>query len=281
MTRASAGALAALAELSLVKHDPSEDGAPAVTVHRLVQAVARARSERNGAGLIDFVRRLIHAVVPARSHRNGAPRNAITYLITRLAAIYPEDGYNNPTSWPSCTKLSPHLIAVCETETANVARTPVVLLNRAGSYFHGRGVYSEARPLLGRALAIREKTVGPEDPDTATSLNNLASLLQSQGDLAGARPLYERALAINEKRFGEGLGTAVSLNNLGGLLHAQGDLAAARPLFERALAIDEKALGPEHPACERVKESDFCIWRGSSPSRSPAVKAVRVAKGEG
>ena len=42
-------ALAALAELSLVKHDPFEDGAPAVTVHRLVQAVARARSEAKGA----------------------------------------------------------------------------------------------------------------------------------------------------------------------------------------------------------------------------------------
>src|SRR5262249_43205454 len=36
-------ALAALAEVSLVKHDPFEDGTPAVTVHRLVQAVARAR----------------------------------------------------------------------------------------------------------------------------------------------------------------------------------------------------------------------------------------------
>ena len=37
-------ALAALSEVSLVKHDPFEDGTPAVTVHRLVQAVARARA---------------------------------------------------------------------------------------------------------------------------------------------------------------------------------------------------------------------------------------------
>src|SRR5262249_8125692 len=37
-------ALAALTEVSLVKHDPCEDGTPAVTVHRLVQEVARARS---------------------------------------------------------------------------------------------------------------------------------------------------------------------------------------------------------------------------------------------
>ena len=43
-------ALAALAEVSLLKHDPFEDGTPAVTVHRLVQAVARARSEAKGLG---------------------------------------------------------------------------------------------------------------------------------------------------------------------------------------------------------------------------------------
>ena len=49
--------------------------------------------------------------------------------------------------------------------------------------------YSEARPLFERALAIREKALGAEHPDTATSLNNLAGLLQSQGDLAGASPL--------------------------------------------------------------------------------------------
>jgi phosphohistidine phosphatase SixA len=42
-------ALAALAEVSLLKHDPFEDTTPAVTVHRLVQAVARARSETNGS----------------------------------------------------------------------------------------------------------------------------------------------------------------------------------------------------------------------------------------
>jgi hypothetical protein len=42
-------AIAVLAELSLIRHDPFEDGVPAVTVHRLVQAVARQRSEEKGA----------------------------------------------------------------------------------------------------------------------------------------------------------------------------------------------------------------------------------------
>ena len=34
----------------------------------------------------------------------------------------------------------------------------------------------QAEPPLQRALKIREKALGPENPDTATSLNNLAVL---------------------------------------------------------------------------------------------------------
>jgi hypothetical protein len=41
-------AISALAELSLIKHDPYEDGVPAITTHRLVQAVARRRTEAKG-----------------------------------------------------------------------------------------------------------------------------------------------------------------------------------------------------------------------------------------
>src|SRR5262249_44658590 len=179
----------ALAEVSLVKHDPFEDGTPAVTVHRLVQAVARARSEANGSA-----------------------QDAVGRLIARLVAIYPEeqDAYS-PRSWPGCAKVTPQLLARRGADDASVSE----VLNRAGSYFAGRAAYSQAAPLLRDALAIREKVLGPEHPHTATSLNNLALLLQDQGDLAGARLLYERALAINEKALGpEHPATATSLHYL-------------------------------------------------------------------
>jgi hypothetical protein len=44
--------------------------------------------------------------------------------------------------------------------------------------------------------------LGPDHPDTATSLNNLAIVLRDQEDLEGARALQERALAIREARLG-------------------------------------------------------------------------------
>jgi hypothetical protein len=50
-----------------------------------------------------------------------------------------------------------------------------------------QGDLAAARPLFERALAIKEKVLGPEHPSTATILNNLALLVQDQGDLAAAR----------------------------------------------------------------------------------------------
>ncbi len=55
---------------------------------------------------------------------------------------------------------------------------------------------------LMRALAIREKALGPDHPDTAQSLNNLAILYKNQGQYEQAEPLYQRALAIREKTLG-------------------------------------------------------------------------------
>ncbi len=52
-------------------------------------------------------------------------------------------------------------------------------------------------------MAIREKALGPEHPDTAGSLNNLAVLYRAMGDYAKAEPLYRRALAIREKALGK------------------------------------------------------------------------------
>jgi tetratricopeptide (TPR) repeat protein len=64
------------------------------------------------------------------------------------------------------------------------------------------GKFSEAVPLAQRALAIREKALGPDHPDVAKSLNSLALLYAKQGRYADAEPLYKRALAISANAIG-------------------------------------------------------------------------------
>jgi CHAT domain-containing protein/Tfp pilus assembly protein PilF len=99
-----------------------------------------------------------------------------------------------------------------------------------------------------RSLRIREKVLGPEHPDTATSLGDLAFLYQRMGFYDKALPLMERSLRIREKVLGpEHLETAIGLNNLSQLYQRMGFYDKALPLMERSLRIKEKVLGPEHP----------------------------------
>jgi CHAT domain-containing protein/Tfp pilus assembly protein PilF len=124
------------------------------------------------------------------------------------------------------------------------------------------GKYDAAIEQCQRALSLREKALGPEHPDVATSLNNLAMLNYSKGDYARAEPLYQRALAIDEKALGpEHPDLATDLNNLAEFYRAKGDYARAEPLYQRALAIDEKALGPEHAEVAKFLNNLGALYR--------------------
>jgi tetratricopeptide (TPR) repeat protein len=144
--------------------------------------------------------------------------------------------------------LLPHLRQAAVAADARGDQRTAWLYNELGYHLDTVADYAGARPYYERALAIHEKVLGGEHPDTATTLNDLGNLLQQQGDYAEARIYRERALAVYEQVFGEQHPwVATAVNNLGALLQAMGDLAGARPYYERALAIHEKVLGGEHP----------------------------------
>jgi tetratricopeptide (TPR) repeat protein len=71
----------------------------------------------------------------------------------------------------------------------------------AGLY-ESQGKYKEAELLYQQALALRQKLLGDDHPDVASSLNNLAFLYKSQGKYKEAEPLYQQALNIFEQRLG-------------------------------------------------------------------------------
>jgi tetratricopeptide (TPR) repeat protein len=224
-------AFAALAEVSLVKHDPFEDGTPAVTVHRLVQAVARARLESR-----------------------GTTRGIVERLLARLGEIYPRDALINPQSWPLCAQLTPHLLAQRDSRTGTTSSADWAdLLERAGLYLHRLAAYSGAEALFRRAISTLEGEGADDQPSMLRVLSELGSLLQDQGRLAEAQPLFERALATAERSLGpDHSSTAQLLNNLGTLRQQQGDFPSARSLLERALHIQERTFGPEHPFTAQV-----------------------------
>jgi len=216
-------AVAALRRYSLV-----EAGADALSVHRLVQAVARDRLTEEARRMwAEAAVRLLNSTLPFK--------------------------HDDLQTWPRSARLLPHALAAAgHAESPGVASEATGrLLNQAGGYLQGRAEFAEAKTAFERALAIDEVAFGPNHPSVATAVNNLGGVLQDLGDLTGARAAFERALAIDEAAFGPNHpNVARDVNNLGEVMRQQGDLAGAKAAFERALALalDEAVFGPDHPS---------------------------------
>jgi tetratricopeptide (TPR) repeat protein len=123
-----------------------------------------------------------------------------------------------------------------------------MLDNNLGVSAFDRENYAEAERLLLRAIATRERVLGPDDPRVAAPMDNLASVYAKGGDPTKAMALYEKALRIREQGLGPNHPeVATTLNNLAIDYRKAGRVAEARPMHERAVRIRESALGADHP----------------------------------
>jgi tetratricopeptide (TPR) repeat protein len=221
-------AIKELLKYSLVDRDPETQ---TLSIHRLVQEVLKDQLNEETQRL--WAERTVRAV----------------------SNVFPDPEYTN---WDICSRYLIHAQGCSDlidrwellfTEAAS-------LLNRMGGYLRQRGEYEQAEPLYQRALALRERMLGPEHTDTATSLNDLAVLYYSQGKYEQAEPLYQRALAIDEKAYGsDHPDVATDLSNLAFLYKNQGKYEQAEPLYQRALAICERVLGSDHPSTVTIREN--------------------------
>ncbi len=112
----------------------------------------------------------------------------------------------------------------------------------------GKGGEIETRELAERAVTIKERVLGSDHLDVATSLSNFGTVLWWSADFAASRLQHERGLAIREKTLGpDHPDVATSLTGIATALYETGDYAKAVPLLDRALRIWETAFGPDHP----------------------------------
>jgi tetratricopeptide (TPR) repeat protein len=204
--------------------------APTFSVHRLVQAVGRLWQQQ----------------------REQNEPNELQAALEWLNAAF----VGNPQdvrSWPVLDPLTPHAKAVAEfANQAGITDPTARLIGAQALLLFCKAAYSDAEPLMRRALAIDEASYGPDHSEVATDLSNLASLLQATNRLAEAELLMRRALAIDEARpSSDHPGVAIRLNNLASLLQATNRPEEAEPLMMRALAIDEASYAPDHPILAR------------------------------
>jgi CHAT domain-containing protein/tetratricopeptide (TPR) repeat protein len=104
---------------------------------------------------------------------------------------------------------------------------------------------SEVEGLYRRALAIQERSLGPEHPALANTLNNLAAMLDQQGKPVEAEALQRRALAILEKTLGPlHPDTASTLTTLAVSLDRQGRIVDSEQTYQRAVETSRAAGNP-------------------------------------
>ncbi|KAL4986796.1 hypothetical protein BDW68DRAFT_120598 [Aspergillus falconensis] len=129
------------------------------------------------------------------------------------------------------------------------------ILNIA-SLLHEQIQLVAAEEMYQRALAGREKQLGPDHTSTLNTVNNLGLLYADQGKLKEAEEMYQQALAGYKKAVGpDHISTLNAVNNLGNIYSNQGKLKEAEEMYQRALAGYEKELGSDHPQIYLVAEN--------------------------
>jgi tetratricopeptide (TPR) repeat protein len=73
-------------------------------------------------------------------------------------------------------------------------------MNDLGPIYDQQGKLAEAEAMCRRALAGKEKALGPEHMSTLSIVHNLGLLYYKQGNLPEAETMYRRALVGMKKR---------------------------------------------------------------------------------
>jgi tetratricopeptide (TPR) repeat protein len=111
-------------------------------------------------------------------------------------------------------------------------------LNNLAAIMYDSNKLAKAKSLVGRALVIDEKALGPCHQRVAQDLGTLGQLLLSTGRFSEAEPYLRRALAISEKNLGPNNPTiAYYLAHLVYLLKATGRHAEAEPILRQEVAL--------------------------------------------
>lgn len=184
-------------------------------VRRALQVARRARGEDDAT--VRSYEVVLARILLQRGHPEEA-RQLATTALDRLTQVVGED---SPT-------ICPYLDLIAKTFMD--AEPPDT---------------ERAEQLLRRALAIHEKTFGPDHPGIANRLSGLAELLCRTGQLLPALACYERVIAVLQSTFGEEDHTSVFTARLNaGLVLTELDrFAETREQLSVAYAAAERMLG--------------------------------------
>jgi Tetratricopeptide repeat len=110
-------------------------------------------------------------------------------------------------------------------------------------------------------METRKAILGPEHPDTLTSMANLASTYQNQGRWVEAEKLQVQVMEIRRTVLGpEHPSTLTSIWNLSHIWKQQGRDNDALAMLEVCVPLLNQQLGPNHPLATTAT-ANFQEWQ--------------------
>jgi len=223
---------------------------PPSTVYQLKKLVRRHRLGVAFAGTVAAL--LIAAVVTTtvQSRRIAAEARTASEVSDFLIGLFDSvDPFSARGQEVTAREILDRGSTKIQEELGSHPAVQARLLGTIGWVYRQLGLYKDAIPLLERALAIREGTLGEKETrDVALLVGRLGYLNVETGDWTRARESLERAIAIRERLEGpQSLGVASFLMDLGDLARQEGKLDEALEHETRALEIRRRMLGEDHP----------------------------------
>ncbi len=122
------------------------------------------------------------------------------------------------------------------------------MMHVMGNVYEKLGLYPQAQSLLTKAVEVRRRTLGPENPVTLQSRGALGWVLQEQGQYTEAEKLLRETLDTRRRVLGpEHPDTLESMNGLAATLDVEGKYSEAEKLDRETVDIRRRVLGGEHP----------------------------------
>lgn len=153
-------------------------------------------------------------------------------------------------------------------EAAQVTNLVVKLYNQ--------GKYGEALPLAKRAVQLREKALGADDPLVRSSLINLAEVYMALRRYGDAESLLERVVKSYEKTDPADIQVAKVLDRMALVQYAKGNLTKTEGLYKQALALREKGLGPDNSTTAQsiLNLAEFYQFSGNYKQAEPLYRRL-------
>ncbi|GLA56089.1 hypothetical protein AnigIFM63604_004385 [Aspergillus niger] len=202
-------------------------------------------SEGSGVSSLNL-HRLVHLATRNWLRKNQQFSLQILKTADRLSEVFPDNDHANRQAW---REYLPHALSlIAEAGFRKEQEKYIDWIRKVCSCLSSDGRWKEAEELGVQVVELRKQVLGPEHPDTLTSISNLASTYWNQGRWKKAEELIVQVLELRKQVLGhEHPDTLTSMGNLASTYSNQEQWKKAEELEVQVLELRKQVLGPEHP----------------------------------